>query len=205
MKKLIVRAAAGLLLSAVNAQAVAVADIDAGSSGSASIGVGAVPAESAPTYDSWIDEVEPVADEVESYLLERLPAAKRPAIVFDIDNTALESHYNFGFNIPAVSPILRVAQAAKRGGAAVFFVTDRPAMLHPWSLNNLVSAGYPIDGLYGSGLTALSSESTKVDARIAIEAQGYTIVAAVSNSDSDLAGGHAERSFKLPDYSGALR
>jgi hypothetical protein len=44
----------------------------------------------------------------------------------------------------------------------------------------------------------------KTNARIAIENSGYTIVANVGNSATDLAGGHAERTFKLPDYDGQL-
>ena len=44
----------------------------------------------------------------------------------------------------------------------------------------------------------------KTAKRIEIEQQGYTIVASIGNSATDLAGGHAERTFKLPDYNGAL-
>jgi hypothetical protein len=35
--------------------------------------------------------------------------------------------------------------------------------------------------------------------RAALEAQGYRIVANVGDQESDLAGGHADRSFKLPN------
>ena len=35
--------------------------------------------------------------------------------------------------------------------------------------------------------------------RARIERRGYTIVANVGDQDSDLAGGHAERAFKLPN------
>ncbi|WP_342353759.1 hypothetical protein [Couchioplanes caeruleus] len=37
-----------------------------------------------------------------------------------------------------------------------------------------------------------------------MERRGYTIVASIGNSATDLGGGHAERTFKLPDYNGQL-
>lgn len=45
---------------------------------------------------------------------------------------------------------------------------------------------------------------SRAGGRAAIEAQGYTIVANVGDQESDLAGGRAERAFKLPNpfYSG---
>jgi hypothetical protein len=48
------------------------------------------------------------------------------------------------------------------------------------------------------------AQVNKTKARAAIEAQGYTIVANVGNNTTDLDGGHAERTFKLPDYNGTL-
>jgi hypothetical protein len=47
-------------------------------------------------------------------------------------------------------------------------------------------------------------QTNKTKARAAIEAQGYTIVANIGNNTTDLDGGYAERTFKLPDYNGAL-
>ncbi|WP_346197467.1 HAD family acid phosphatase [Couchioplanes caeruleus] len=47
-------------------------------------------------------------------------------------------------------------------------------------------------------------QTLKTNARIAIERRGYTIVASIGNSATDLGGGHAERTFKLPDYNGQL-
>ena len=35
--------------------------------------------------------------------------------------------------------------------------------------------------------------------RAALEGQGYRILANVGDQESDLAGGHADRSFKLPN------
>jgi HAD superfamily, subfamily IIIB (Acid phosphatase) len=44
-----------------------------------------------------------------------------------------------------------------------------------------------------------SAADFKAPQRAAIEAEGYTIVANVGDQPSDLAGGHSERTFLLPD------
>jgi len=40
--------------------------------------------------------------------------------------------------------------------------------------------------------------------RISVEQAGYTFVANIGNNLTDLNGGHAERTFNLPDYNGTL-
>ncbi|NLE79990.1 MAG: phosphatase [Rhodococcus sp.] len=159
-----------------------------------------------PSYDEWIADVVPVADEAKAYLEQRLPSTDNPAVVFDIDNTTLETHYNFGlFRVPAIDPMLEVAQLAEERGAAIFFVTGRPGFLQPITRPNLISEGYTVDGLYQTGLLdVFNLQKYKTAARADIESEGYTIVANIGNNASDLAGGHAERTFKLPDYDGAL-
>ncbi len=44
----------------------------------------------------------------------------------------------------------------------------------------------------------------KTAQRVAIESKGYTIIANIGNSATDLSGGHAEKTYKLPDYDGQL-
>lgn len=159
-----------------------------------------------PSYEEWIADVVPVAEEAKAYLEERLPTTGNPAVVFDIDNTTLETHYNFGlFRVPALDPMLEVAQLAEERGAAIFFVTGRPGFLQPITWPNLISEGYTVDGLYQTDLLdVFDLQAYKTAARADIESQGYTIVANIGNNASDLGGGHAERTFKLPDYDGAL-
>ncbi|MEJ3744576.1 HAD family acid phosphatase [Actinomycetes bacterium KLBMP 9797] len=160
-----------------------------------------------PSYDTWLADVTAVAGNAERYLDARLPAAGvRAAIVLDIDNTALVEEYSSDpVFYPATAPILEIAQQAKADGAAVFFVTARPEIIYLWTQHNLGEVGYPIDGLYTRATFDFSSNETmKTNARIAIERRGYTIVANIGNNTSDLNGGHAERTFKLPDYNGQL-
>jgi acid phosphatase len=39
----------------------------------------------------------------------------------------------------------------------------------------------------------------KTEARISIERMGFTIIANIGDQESDLAGHHAERTFKIPN------
>ncbi|SFN15648.1 HAD family acid phosphatase [Nocardia asteroides] len=162
-----------------------------------------------PPYAQWLGEIVPVVAEAKTYLAGRLPGATKPAIVFDIDNTTLETSYNTGLLIPAIQPVRELAIWAKQNGAAIIFVTGRPALVNAYSEANLTSVGYPVDDLYGSAPTTLSAGNAglaeyKTASRADIEGKGYTIVANIGNSPSDLSGGHAERTFKFPDYNGAL-
>lgn len=159
-----------------------------------------------PPYSTWIADVTAVTDQAAAYLHDRLPGSGRPAIVLDIDNTSLESNYHPGLaDVPAVAPVLQVAQYAAQHGATVFFVTGR-VKLEDWITRyNLTKVGYQYADVYETDLGDLFDlQKYKTAARTAIEAKGYTIVANIGNNDSDLAGGHAERTFKLPDYGGQL-
>lgn len=159
-----------------------------------------------PSEQVWLADVTAVTAEASAYLATRLPdPSVRPAIVLDIDNTALASRYGSGLPTPATEPVLAVAQQAKKAGAAVIFVTARPEILRLFTRPNLQAVGYPVDGLYMRRTFDFSDNQTlKTNARIRIEKDGYTIVANIGNNATDLGGGHAERTFKLPDYDGQL-
>jgi predicted secreted acid phosphatase len=163
-----------------------------------------VHAQALPPYATWVADVTVVTNQATAYLNGRLPdPSRKAAIVLDIDNTALETSYRPGLTSPANRPVLAVARLAKARGAAVFFVTARPELIRLITQHNLRSAGYEIDGLYMKRDFS-SDQVHKTNARIAIERRGYAIVANIGNRDTDLAGGHAERTFKLPDYDGQL-
>ncbi|MGW5745300.1 HAD family acid phosphatase [Amycolatopsis sp. NPDC003861] len=166
----------------------------------------AATAAAAPSYATWVADVTAVTTPAADYLTQRLAVpGGRTAIVLDIDNTSLETYYNGGFTTPAVKPVLALAKLAQAKGAAVFFVSDRTEVLRWPTEGNLKAVGYPDDGLYLRPLFNFDPVQTnKTKARIAIEQAGYTIVANIGNNTTDLDGGHAERTFKLPDYNGAL-
>jgi hypothetical protein len=168
----------------------------------------AAPASAAtlPPIATWLADVTAVTDQATTYLDGRLPdGSVKAAIVLDIDNTALESTYDGGAWPPATPPVLALAEHAQALGASVFFVTNRPDIISAWTSGNLTSVGYSFTGLYmRPTFSSDSAQTVKTNNRIKIEALGYTIVANVGNSDTDLAGGHAEKTFKLPDYDGQL-
>ncbi|MFD4430856.1 HAD family acid phosphatase, partial [Nocardia sp. NPDC058497] len=91
----------------------------------------------------------------------------------------------------------------------IFSHTRRPPLDTENSRATLTWRGNPVHGLKGSPPTTLSAGNAglaeyKTASRADIESKGYTIVANIGNSPTDLSGGHAERTFKFPDYNGAL-
>jgi predicted secreted acid phosphatase len=163
----------------------------------------------AVTYASWIADVTVVTDQAQSYLtsaLAAVPSGEKPAIVLDIDNTALASYFYSSYPTPATPPVLAIAQYASAHGAKVFFVTARPDLIDEITENNLTSVGYTVDGLYSRNFIQLFEpiQTFKTAARQQITANGYTIVANIGNSQTDLDGGYAQATFKLPDYNGLL-
>jgi len=138
------------------------------------------------------------------------------AIVLDIDETSLSNYAQLsltdfsgaaaalavaalGGNSPAIAPTLDLYQRARAAGISVFAITGRPAGIETQTRQNLNNAGYTdLAGIFFKP----GSEAVipfKSGQRAALESQGYRIVANVGDQESDLAGGHADRSFKLPN------
>ncbi|MEU7294083.1 HAD family acid phosphatase [Streptomyces exfoliatus] len=161
-------------------------------------------------YATWRRDVAAVVAEARPYIERRSENAGREkqAIVLDIDNSSLETDFHPFWELPtpAIADVREIVTAAHARGVDVFFVTARPGILHSLTDWNLKQAGYPVDGLYVRSLPDLFAEVSayKTEKRAEIEAKGYTIIANIGNNTTDLVGGHAERTFKLPDYGGKL-
>ncbi|WP_189955927.1 HAD family acid phosphatase [Streptomyces alanosinicus] len=160
-------------------------------------------------YATWQKDCQTVMDQALPYLKARIAAAEpgeKQAIVFDIDNTTLETDFGFSYPQPANKPVLNVAKYAQEHGVKLFFVTARPGIIYLPTEYNLEHDGYDVSGLYVRGLFDLFKDvaAYKTAQRVDIENKGYTIVANIGNNASDLSGGHAEKTFKLPDYNGQL-
>ncbi|MEU4010383.1 HAD family acid phosphatase [Streptomyces pseudogriseolus] len=160
-------------------------------------------------YDTWQRDCQAVMDQAMPYVQQRIADARpgeKQAIVLDIDNTALETDFGFSFPQPANEPVLEVARYAEERGVGLFFVTARPGIIEAPTEWNLDHAGYESSGLYVRGFLDLfrNVAEYKTAQRADIERKGYTIIANIGNSATDLSGGHAERTFKLPDYDGQL-
>jgi acid phosphatase len=104
----------------------------------------------------------------------------------------------------AIAPTLDLYRLARSKGVAVFFITGRHEGhgAREATEKNLRKAGY--DDFAGLSLEpadmrVASAACYKTPERAKIEQRGYTIILNVGDQQSDLAGGHAERTFKLPN------
>ena len=103
---------------------------------------------------------------------------------------------------PAIPQSLALFRQARSLGAEVFFISGRDESQRAATERNLRAAGY--DGFRGLILTSrgshyASASDFKAPQRAAIVRSGYTIVANIGDQPSDLAGGHAERVFLMPN------
>lgn len=155
-------------------------------------------------------------------------AAGKPAIVLDIDETVLSNvrllklnDWTLFLNGPTnaasgpcslvewiklergepIAPTLELIRLAQARGVAVFLITARPESLRTATERNLKAAGCSYAGLIlkPPRLRVKSEIEYKAPARQKLVEQGYTILLNVGDQQSDLAGGFAERTFKLPN------
>lgn len=174
------------------------------------------------TYEK---DLEQAVAQAKTYLLSEIKKQKdnhedkKLALVLDIDETSLSNYNsivkgNFCNNketirqnmlkakTPAIKPTLELYKVAMQNGVNVFFVTGRDESLRAATIKNLKTAGYSNwQALY---LKPKSYQNTsiipyKTEARADIEKKGYTIIANMGDQFSDLNGGHAEKTFKLPN------
>lgn len=105
---------------------------------------------------------------------------------------------------PVLAPTLELFKAATSKGIAVFFITNRngdPDM-RTATEKNLRDVGY--DGwteliMKPDGSHTASAADYKAPERAKIAARGFTIIANVGDQESDLDGGYAERTFRVPN------
>ncbi len=163
--------------------------------------------------------------EAQYYLRFRINQNKHPknpdklAIVIDIDETALSNYedikrYQFGGtreevdaaeadgHDPAIPPTLSLFNYAKSHGVAVFFISGRKQYEKASTEKNLNNTGYhDWDGmlLEPNDYNKDSAAPFKVASRKKITEMGYDIVLNVGDQFSDLKGGYADMSIKLPN------
>jgi acid phosphatase len=98
-----------------------------------------------------------------------------------------------------IGPTLNLFKDAIANGVSVFFITGRPSAVQTPTETNLRAAGY--DNWAGLIFkpTGIDTEPYKAGERKKLEDQGYDILLNMGDQESDLDGGHADRSFKLPN------
>jgi acid phosphatase len=143
------------------------------------------------------------------------------AVVFDIDETALSNYdymqkLHFGGTYdeinalidlgksPAIPATLALYQQAEKAKLHVFFITGRidTTETRKNTADNLHTAGFDkYDGLFLKPVNyhEPSVSTYKTATRKKITDQGYHIVLNIGDQMSDLRGGYADRTYKLPD------
>lgn len=176
-------------------------------------------------YDA---DVAAVIAEARAWIERRAARGGKLAIVLDIDDTSLSTltplrTNDFGFvtrgpcDLPAgpcgfgawiqmaqaepIKPTVELARFARERGVAVFFVSGRPERMREPTEKNLRAAGFEPTGIFLKPDNAVtqSAVESKAPARKKIVDDGYTIIANVGDQMSDLEGGFAERTYKLPN------
>lgn len=143
----------------------------------------------------------------------------RPAIVLDIDETSLSNYpdmdkRDFGglmADIQAdedqgkdavISPTLKLYRFAKANKVAVFFVTGRTEEERRPTEANLKAAGFTdFDGLIlrNHKQAHIPADKYKIATRKQLASDGYLILLNIGDQMSDLRGGYADKTFKLPN------
>ncbi|MEO7414727.1 MAG: HAD family acid phosphatase [Opitutaceae bacterium] len=139
-------------------------------------------------------------------------------VVFDIDETLLSNlphmrAMDFGYvpaawdawvargEAPSIQPVMAVYQRARLLGLDVIFITGRRERDRAGTERNLraVGAGDYAMIFFRPDNTTGTSERFKTATREHLASDGRSIIANIGDQESDLAGGFAERTFKLPD------
>lgn len=164
-------------------------------------------------------DISQVVNSALSYLKHHMYQVKKPAIVLDIDETALSNfpamqELSFGGtlediqrrenegNDPVIKPVLKLYYFARRHRIATFFISSRPEHERQSTIRNLRQAGYTAwEGLIlkPTAYTKQSAVKFKSAMRKKVVDQGYQIILNIGDQSSDLAGGYAMRSYKLPN------
>ena len=147
-------------------------------------------------------------------------SGERLAVVFDLDDTLLSNYphiaaVGFGYipgdwdawiargEAPAIKPVRELFLTARRLGLDVFLISGREEPRERAATEaNLRREGlgdYTRLIMQSAGGPKLSRSEYKTAARRALVGEGYAIVANVGDQESDLRGGYAGRTFKLPD------
>lgn len=179
-------------------------------------------------FGAYDRDIAKVLTGAQAYVERRASLVAKPAIVLDIDETSLSnwrkivaSEFNYipdrdcisflsgpdddqSAQADVIAPILQLFNAAKAKGVAIFFVTSRNNADEERAATeaNLRKAGY--EGwneliMKSPNSNPVSIKAYKSSERAKIEAKGFRIIANVGDQYSDLAGGHAEREFKVPN------
>lgn len=147
------------------------------------------------------------------------------AVVLDVDETSLSNidlifkayrlvyevgdkvpprffrDFNQPYRAPAIAPVLNFYNKARAHGIAIFFITGRYESGRSGTEINLHRVGFAQYKQLIMRPDQLSAKAVdfKTAARKTITEQGYRIIMNIGDQESDLRGGYAEFSYKLPN------
>lgn len=165
----------------------------------------------------YIRDVACIAEQIKKYINSIHLLPPKAAVIFDIDDTVICSFdysetNDFEYNEPgfrewekspkkAIPPMLDLYNFIRNKGIKIFFITGRRETRLQVTKNNLRSAGFSTwEGLYlKPENSAKSNISFKSTIRQTLEEQGYVIIANIGDQESDLKGGYAQKTFKIPN------
>lgn len=144
---------------------------------------------------------------------------KKLAIVLDIDETSLSNYPSIvrddftedeekvhrdlmAARGVVIQPMKAFYEHVLSEGVSIFFVTGRYESIRAQTIKNLKAAGYhDWTALYlkPNDYHQASVIPYKSKARETITRKGYTIIASIGDQESDLKGGYALHTFKLPN------
>ncbi len=165
------------------------------------------------------EDIAVVAAEATAWLEQRAAqGGKRLTVVFDLDETLLSnwSHLKeMGFvyvpdawqawvqaaRAPVIEPVREVFRTARRLGLDVIFLTGRPERDRAATKKNLeaIGCGDYVALMCQPDDSRDTAAGFKSATRARLETGGRVIIANIGDQLSDLAGGHAEKIFKLPN------
>lgn len=167
---------------------------------------------------SYIKDIRCIADQARAYLDTISKVTPDMVVVFDIDETIISNwahnkQHQFIYHkdllkaweesaaAPAIEPMRELFHYVLKRGFTIVIITGRGPHTRGYTLKNLENDGY-----YGWKALVFRPHGYhgpnafyKAEVRRLIERRGYTIVANFGDQESDLAGGHARKTFKLPN------
>lgn len=165
------------------------------------------------------EDIGAVAAEAMAWMQQRVAqGGKRLTVVFDLDETLISnwSHMKeMGFvyvpeawrawvqaaRAPAIEPVREVYREARRLGLDVIFLTARPESDRAATRRNLeaIGCGDYVALMCKPDDSRDTASGFKSATRARLESDGRVIIANIGDQLSDLAGGHSEKIFKLPN------
>jgi predicted secreted acid phosphatase len=164
-------------------------------------------------------DIAAVAARAKTWVEERAgKGGQRLTVVFDLDETLLRNWphmraMDFGYvhrewdnwvedaKAPAIEPVREIYRTARQKGVEVVFITGRSERARAGTERNLraIDCADYVALIFKPEEDKGTTAAFKTAVRQKLTTEGRTIIANVGDQESDLSGGFAERTFKLPN------